>query len=70
VYLIAPLALLHYAWSKKGDIFVLQGDILRPLSYTLVFLVFMLLRITPVKRFLAAAWSKVASMPGRVSQAK
>lgn len=70
VYLIAPLALLHYAWSKKGDIFVLQGDILRPLSYTLVFLVFMLLRITPVKRFLAAAWSKAVSMPGRFSQAK
>ena len=33
VYFIAPLAVLHFALSKKGDIFQLQGDIVRPLIY-------------------------------------
>ena len=36
VYLIAPVAVLHYALSKKGDIFALQGDIVRPLIYAAV----------------------------------
>ncbi len=36
VYLIAPLVVLHYGWSKKGDFFALQGEIVRPLIYGLI----------------------------------
>ncbi len=61
IYFIAPLALLHFAWSKKGDIFTLQGDIIRPLVYILVFSFFMLLRWTPIKRYLALVWSKTVN---------
>ena len=50
VYLIAPLAVLHFALSKKGDIFQLQGDIVRPLIYGLVVLTLLALRIPPVRR--------------------
>lgn len=55
VYLIAPLAVLHFAWSKKGDIFALSGDIIRPLIYGLILGIFLLLRLAPVKRFIASA---------------
>ncbi len=55
VYLIAPLAVLHFAWSKKGDLFALSGDIIRPLIYGLVLGIFLILRLPPVKRFIASA---------------
>jgi methionine sulfoxide reductase heme-binding subunit len=54
IYLIAPLAVLHFALSKKGDIFRLQGEIVRPLIYGLVVLVLLLLRIKKVRKFFAS----------------
>jgi sulfoxide reductase heme-binding subunit YedZ len=54
IYFIAPLAILHYALSKKGDIFHLQGDIVRPFIYGLVVLVLLILRIPRVRKFFAA----------------
>ena len=54
VYFIAPLAVLHFALSKKGDIFQLQGDIIRPLLYGLVVLVLLVLRIPAVRKFFAS----------------
>lgn len=54
VYLIAPLAVLHFAISKKGDIFQLQGDIIRPLIYGLVVLVLLILRIPRIRKFFAS----------------
>jgi methionine sulfoxide reductase heme-binding subunit len=59
IYFIAPLVILHYAWSKKGDIFTLQGDILRPLVYGIVLLLLMIFRIPAVKRPLASLWSRM-----------
>lgn len=61
VYFIAPLVVLHYAWGKKGNFFALQGDILLPLIYGLIFLLLMLLRIPAVRRFIASArtWLRV-----------
>lgn len=53
IYFIAPLAALHYAISKKGDIFHLQGDILRPLVYGLVILLLLILRLPILRRFFA-----------------
>ncbi len=54
IYLIAPLVVLHYAWSKKGDIFSLQGDVIRPLVYGLIVLIFFILRIPVVRRAFAS----------------
>jgi sulfoxide reductase heme-binding subunit YedZ len=54
VYLIAPLAVLHFAISKKGDIFQLQGDIIRPLVYGLVVLILLALRIPRIRKFFAS----------------
>jgi sulfoxide reductase heme-binding subunit YedZ len=54
VYFIAPLVVLHFAWSKKGSIFQLQGDVLRPLVYGLVVLLLLVMRIPRVRKALAA----------------
>lgn len=54
VYLIAPLAVLHFAWSKKGDFFSLSGDIIRPLIYGLIIGIFLLLRIPAIRKALAS----------------
>ena len=59
VYLIAPLLVLHYAWSKKGDFFQLSGDIVRPLIYGLVVAVFLIMRIHPVRKALASLPSRI-----------
>ncbi len=54
IYLVAPLAVLHYIWSKKGDILSLQGEILKPALYGLAVLIFLILRIPAVKKFFAS----------------
>lgn len=54
IYLIAPLIALHYAWSKKGDIFLLSGDIVRPLVYGLIVILFLVFRIPPIRRSIAS----------------
>jgi len=59
IYLIAPLLVLHYAWSKKGDFFALQGEIVRPLIYGLIVLLFLIMRISPVRRALASLPSRI-----------
>ena len=61
VYFIGPFAVLHYAWSKKGDLFALQGDIIKPLSYGLVLVVLLVFRIRSVRRFLASLRGRVLS---------
>lgn len=50
VYVLAPIVVLHYAWSKKGDLFALQGEIVRPLIYGLIVAFFLVLRIPQVRR--------------------
>lgn len=71
VYLIAPILLLHYAWSKKGDLFALQGDIVRPLIYSLIAGVLLLARIPSIRRSIAsfrrralAQFQKRSAAPG------
>jgi sulfoxide reductase heme-binding subunit YedZ len=54
VYFIAPLVVLHFAWSKKGSIFQLQGDVLRPLVYGLFVLLLLAMRLPAVRKALAS----------------
>ena len=58
VYFIAPLAVLHYAWSKKGDIFSLSGDIIRPLIYGLIIAIFLTFRIPAIRKALASFFAR------------
>jgi sulfoxide reductase heme-binding subunit YedZ len=59
LYFIAPLAVLHYGWSKKGTFLALQGDFIRPLIYGLVLVILMVLRIPIVKHFIASLWTRI-----------
>ena len=62
VYLIAPLVVLHYAWSKKGDFFTLQGEIIRPLIYGLIVVLFLILRIPQVRKAVASLRDRILSL--------
>lgn len=59
VYLIAPLVALHYAWGKKGDFFRLQGDIIRPLIYSVIILILLATRIPQVRKALASLRDRI-----------
>jgi sulfoxide reductase heme-binding subunit YedZ len=54
IYFIAPLAVLHFAWSKKGDLFSLSGDIVRPLIYAIVIGILLIFRIPSIRKALAS----------------
>jgi sulfoxide reductase heme-binding subunit YedZ len=62
VYYIAPLVILHYAMSKKGNILTLQGDVVRPFIYGLVLLLLLTFRIKPIRIFLASLRSRILSL--------
>jgi sulfoxide reductase heme-binding subunit YedZ len=51
VYPAALVVILHYAWSKKGSLFTLSGDILKPLLWGLLVVVLLLLRLPPIKKW-------------------
>ena len=59
VYLIAPLAVLHYAWGKKGDFFALQGEIIRPLIYAVIVILLLIVRIPAVRRAVASLRDRI-----------
>lgn len=59
IYVIAPLLILHYAWSKKGDFFALQGEIVRPLIYGLVVVLLLIFRIPIVRRWVASIRDRI-----------
>ncbi len=59
VYIIAPLVVLHYAWSKKGNFFALQGEIIRPLMYGLVVVLLLILRIPQVRKAAASLRDRI-----------
>jgi sulfoxide reductase heme-binding subunit YedZ len=59
IYVIAPIVVLHYAWSKKGDLFALQGEIVRPLIYGLIVIVFLIFRIPQVRKTIASLRDRI-----------
>jgi methionine sulfoxide reductase heme-binding subunit len=52
VYLVNLMVVLHFAWAVKGDIFTLQGDILRPLLAGIIIITLLILRLPPIRRLL------------------
>lgn len=62
VYLAAPLVLLHFAWSQKGDLARLQGNILQPVIFSIVIGILLLMRVPPVRRQLAKFRQLISNM--------
>lgn len=52
IYLAAGVAVLHLAWAVKGNVSSLQGDIWKPLAAIFMLTIFMMARITPIRRAL------------------
>ena len=59
VYFIVPIAVLHFALNKKGNIFTLRGDIVQPLIYILIIVILLSFRIPPVRRALASIRDRI-----------
>lgn len=59
VYLIAPIAALHYAMAVKGDLFHLSGNISQPLEYGAVIALLLILRIPFIRRFFSSLRTRI-----------
>jgi methionine sulfoxide reductase heme-binding subunit len=59
VYLIAPIAALHYAMAVKGDLFHLSGDINAPVNYGIVIALLLILRLPFIRRFFASLRTRI-----------
>lgn len=53
IYPGAVLVLIHFAWSQKGDILRLQGNILQPVLFSLIVGILLLLRIPIIRRIIS-----------------
>lgn len=62
VYFTAPIGVIHYILSKKGDIFHLSGDIGRPLVYGAIVLILLVLRLPFIRRFFSSFRSRIVSL--------
>ena len=74
IYLAAPLVIIHFAWSQKGDVLRLQGDILQPLVFGLIVVFLLVIRIPGIRRQLSGLRqtatktrksSQIKKQPGR-----
>jgi len=63
VYLAGVLDILHYAWARKGNLFTLSGDVLRPLLWGLLLLLLLALRLPPVRGWVSELRQKSANKP-------
>lgn len=53
IYPAGITVIFHYAWSKKGNLLTLQGDILQPLLWGLVVMTLLTLRVPAVRRWVS-----------------
>jgi len=68
IYFIGPLVVLHYVWSKKGDILSLQGEVAKPLIYGLIIAIFLIFRIPPIRKALASFSTRMLALLPRKNQ--
>lgn len=64
VYLAGGLAVLHFAWAVKGDLFQLRGAVLRPLLYGLALALLLVLRLPPVRRWASGLRGRFTARSG------
>jgi methionine sulfoxide reductase heme-binding subunit len=53
VYLAGLLVILHFAWSLKGNLFSLQGDVTQPAAFGLAVLLLLVARIPALRRWIS-----------------
>ena len=55
IYPTGLIVIVHYAWTKKGNLFALRGDILKPFLWGLFIILLLVLRLPPVRRAVSGA---------------
>ncbi len=76
VYPAAMVIILHDAWSLKGNLFTLRGNISQPLFWGVITLILFALRLPPIRRWVSSQRQKLShpnkkavlsdpSVPGR-----
>lgn len=55
VYLAGGLVIVHYAWSVKGDVLRLQGDIWQPLLFGFILTFLLVVRIPAMRKWSSGA---------------
>jgi sulfoxide reductase heme-binding subunit YedZ len=53
IYLAGLLVILHYAWSLKGNLFSLQGDVTQPLAFGMAVVLLLTARIPTLRRWIS-----------------
>jgi sulfoxide reductase heme-binding subunit YedZ len=75
VYPAGIISILHYALAQKGDLFTLRGNILRPFLWLLLTGFLLVLRLSPVRRWVSGMRQKYfarlshRAQPGKVKAA-
>lgn len=58
VYLAGILVIVHIIWASKGDLQTFSGEIVRPLSYGIVLVGLLVIRLQPIKQFITGLFSR------------
>ena len=61
IYPAAVIAILHYAFAQKGNLFTLQGNVLRPFLWGMYILILLVLRLPPIRRWVSATRRKLSA---------
>jgi sulfoxide reductase heme-binding subunit YedZ len=69
VYPTGLIVIIHYAWSKKGDLFALRGDILKPLLWGLFIILLLVLRLPPVRKGISGTRQRLSARLRRSARA-
>lgn len=59
IYLAGITVIFHYALAKKGDLFSLQGDVLKPLLWGCLIVFLLIMRLTIVKSWVIGLRQKI-----------
>jgi len=59
IYPAGLVVIIHYAWSLKGDLFTLRGNVLQPFIWGLVILALLILRLPPLRRWISTVRQKI-----------
>ncbi len=64
VYLTGVVAVLHFAWARKGDLFSLQGNIWMPVFLGVMVMLMLTLRISAVRKTISGFRTRLVKRSG------
>jgi sulfoxide reductase heme-binding subunit YedZ len=70
VYAVGLVVIIHYAWAKKGNLFTLSGDIIKPLIWGLLVVLLLVLRLPAVRKWFSALRQNISDRVRALKQAK